>query len=189
MFRSTLAFALLLSSLSSQAKDIVPKDLNQKYFVQVTKLANESISFKKCDLHKVAPCKQIGPRTSYTVEELEEIRHHYKFRGYATAGGEAALVLAVAAATGGVGFMTVAAGGGEFSASLCAQIYGYTALTSGAAAGSLAGLNAVVDAINPIKQFDRANTVSEEVLKDRRVEVEDISEVIKDLNHVLSSID
>lgn len=189
MIRSALAFALLLSSLTTQARDIVPKDPNQKYYVQVTRQDDHTISFKRCDLHKVAPCKQIGARSSYSTEELVDIRQHYKLRGYATAGGEAALVLAVAAGTGGLGFMTVAAGGGEFSTALVGQIVGYTALTSGTTAGGLAGLNALSDAVNPMKQFDRAETVSDDVLKDRRVAVEDIAEVIKDLDHVLRSID
>lgn len=156
------------------------------HYIRVTRIGVQ-VKFEDCFRGSKPEClRTIGPRDSYSVQELQSQRATETWEAY---GAIAADVVVVAALTyGGV------AAGASLSAgnavNLSSFFDGIGGMILGAPVGAAAGVATVayVQALNPVEQFKQASTLSNDVIYDRDVKKANVDKFLERLTLVLEKL-
>lgn len=147
----------------THAVDVFGTDSN---YIKVTEsTSREEVGFSFCSLSGAFACRQVGKRAFYSKSELKKLRSSESWDVLKAIGADVVIVAATVATGGAVAYAgTAGAGAG-------ATIYGTLA---GAAAGGATGIVAakLIDAINPHEQNMQTKTLKDDVLNDKRVDLD-----------------
>ncbi len=177
-----LALAIATTSLSSFSKDVRPVNSKETYFIKVTQNSDKTVSFEKCEIKNENACWLIGDKSSYDANELREARTSLNSRGNYTAMAEGALVLLSGGALMAIG----TAGMGTVTAT--GAILG-TVASFGVPATITGTVNLMVDSVNPLEQWRKSELLSENLITDKIVPVQDMKSTIKLLESALKSVE
>lgn len=182
--------SLCLFSQSLYANDVLPLQLKKNStYVRVIKFNTPkgiAVSFEDCLYgSEDQSCRPIGSKRSYLLTELQSRFETENLEMIAAIAGD--VLILGASAVGGV----FALGGGVAGlvGASGTAVSGTTSLIAGYSTIIGAGyILAAVDAVNPFQQAKEAETLSPEVLQDKKVPVKDIHEFISNLRNVLEKI-
>lgn len=173
--------AFMLLKARASVEDIVPKNLKAgDRYVKVSFDKENKISFEKCLYQINDSCSSIGDEKSYNVTELKNQRIIENLQvGSGVVGVIAGIAVGIYFGIE-IGLLSAAEYG--FGASLF--MIGTT--TVSATIGGCVASN--IDQINPLHQYDQAKTISNEVLTDKLVKVDNIDTFIENLEEVLKKL-
>ncbi len=190
--------AMILSVLVSMNSfagvlDVKPKQALRKgdHYVRITELPKHRVRFENCRSGlEDQGCDNLGNKTSYTIKELRAQRLEENLQVGLSVVGDVAAILAIVY-------------GGEIAAAAIGEgFWGYALAytASGTAVGGSALMVSVayhqlnthnpLQALNPIEQYDQAQTLKENIIRDEDVRIErsDMNDFISRLDLVLSKI-
>lgn len=193
-----IALVLLTQTFVSAfagVSDVVPKKFaHGSAYVRVTKVGTDKVKFEKClKGYEATGCQKIGPKSAYTLKALVKQRQIENREAAGTIAADVAII-AAAALSGGALAGGLFAGAAEFGSGIFFIDAAGKALYFGAvgcgtvAGGGLGAAATLVDALNPALQVAQAKTLNTEVLEDKLVVKQNITEYIKNLETVLSKI-
>ncbi len=182
-------FVTLVENSYAKGNDVFPIERKRgDLYVRVTKTLENRVKFEKCNLgYEATTCAPIGNKRSYSFDDLTDQRYIEQAQVAGSVIGDALVVLgavyltgAAAAAGSAIEFVE---GAGTINASLLTGTTGGL-VSGGIATASLANL----DSLNPAEQYRQSEVLSENVILDKPVTVEDMNGFISRLELVLSKL-
>lgn len=149
----------------------------------------DQVKFEECIKGSNPECLQtIGPKTWYTVEELQSQRAVETFQAYGSIVADAGVVALSIFGGMGAGSMIVSAGATKLAASVGGELAG---IFIGAPLGAIGGVTLVttVNALKPAEQFRQAGVLSDDIINDRTATKSSMSKYIERLELVLKKLE
>lgn len=183
-----LLFSLIMTSISSSfagPTDVVPPKFSKgDRYVKVTQLQNNYVKFEDCIKgNEAKTCKNIGPKKSYRLEDLEDLRFNENLEATGSIAAGAALL-----AVGGGAIYGIMTAGTTATGLIAVAEFGINAFGVGVSVTGPFIFMAAFDPINPVLQVNQARTLNTEVLQDKTVEKKDINYFITNLETVLKKL-
>lgn len=182
-----LAAALGFGSFQSAfAKDVIGSG---SHYVRVTN-QDGMVMFEECFKGSKPECiRTLGPKTWYSLEELNSQRAIESWQGYGSIVADFGIVVAAIAGGAVIGgaIASSATAGSSVLGGVFASVGGGIL---GAGAGGVGGMAIIktVQVLNPYEQFRQASAISSDVINDHPVENSNMSKYIERLTLVLEKL-
>jgi hypothetical protein len=191
---STMIALTLTTSAFASTNDVFPQIIHKgDHYVRVTRLTGNPVRVRLEDCQwklEDQTCEAIGPMESYKESALRKARFWQRANIAASGLGDAAVL--IASFYGGVfvggwaaGSLGLTSGMTGMSAAGEQLMFGTGIAT---AIGSTGYLAATKNALNPYRQYKIADTINDDVINDRNVEVSNMQEYMEYLNIILRDV-
>ncbi len=176
----------LFNLASASTMDVKPSAPDQLSFLEIKNSTVAQETYVSFIYHRYPNDKgtPVGPKRVYSLRELQELRTSENWDIFISSAADLGVV-ALTFFTGALAETAIAAASGATGGAYIPLIGATVGLTGGIA------IDHYVDMLNPIVQYDQANSLRDDVLLDREVVLQtdgDIKKFVESLSQALSNL-